>query len=93
MKNRSIAYNIFELVSSTIMFILLLVVLWKSLSYWCIIYIPILKDITLSLDYKMFNVAILITIVTILGRWIEGRIKSIIDSINNINKKEVLDGR
>ena len=64
--------DLLELVSSIIFVGFLSALLYFSLKYWT-------TNIGLVLNFhaKMFSVAMLITVVTVIAQWLEGRIKVI----------------
>jgi len=76
------------LFASFFMVFLLLIVLYFSFSYWTQNY-PINNPI----EDKMFYIAVGIAIVTSISQWIDGRIKSIIKSINILKNKGGVNGR
>ena len=71
------------LFSSFFMVFLLLYILYFSIQYWNHNY-PLVPDF----ESKMFSIAMLIAIVTIIAQWIEGRTKAIIKSSNNLFKSK-----
>ncbi|MCK9371124.1 hypothetical protein M0R04_14525 [Candidatus Dojkabacteria bacterium] len=69
--------DILNLFSSVVLLALLLIVLYYSLDYWSKIF-DIMAYTKTPFNQKMFSVALLIAIVTVIAEWIEGRIKTII---------------
>lgn len=77
--------NIF---SSFVMVFLLLAVLLFSLSYWSSQF-----GIITDFSGKMFSLALVISFVTVIAQWIQGRVTSINKSILRLKrKKEVQNG-
>lgn len=84
MKVISKLFDWLELISSSIFICFLVVVLWFSLKYWTA-YIPHIR----IFEDRMFSVALIITIATVLGQWLEGRINAIIKVVKRLKQKEV----
>lgn len=67
-----------ELFSSVIMVLLLVVLLVSSISYWS----SEMISLQMPLNMRLFSIALIITIVTVILQWIEGRIEAIVRLVN-----------
>lgn len=76
-------FDFLNIVGTSFFIVLLLVVLVNSLEYWSINF-TIQQINEVSFESKMYSLAIIIVIVTVFGEWLNGRIKSLINSINNL---------
>ncbi len=90
MKTRKI-FDLIEFVTSIIVTLLLLVVLWYSLDFWNEFYRANIAVIKLNM--LMFYVGVLIAVVTVLAQWIQGRIIAIIRSWNILRSKGGVCGK
>jgi len=78
-KSKNPIWDILIILAAVIMICFLLVTLYFSFSYW--------KDNfprTQPIDNIMFYTSIGIVIVTVLGQWIDGRVRIIVKCINNL---------
>lgn len=64
--------------ASLFMIVILLVVLFYSLEYWVGVYVLIE-----SFSQKMFSIGLIISVVTVLAQWIEGRLRLILKIVNS----------
>ena len=78
-RNGNSLLEVLNIVGSLIMVGLLLTMLYFSFVYWQNNF-PATYDISV----RMFYVSIGVVIVTVTGQWIEGRVRSIINSINRL---------
>lgn len=76
------SFEVLNIISSIIMVIFLLIVLYFSVSYWTENFDP-----SIPIKANMFYVGILIAIVTTIAQWIEGKINTIILSFNLIKRR------
>lgn len=73
--------EVLYLISSLVMAILLIVLLYSSMLFWND---NIPKMNFLNFNAQMWSIAVLIAVVTITVQWIEGRIRAIIKSWNRL---------
>lgn len=74
--------------SSAFMLVLLVIILYFSLKFWVANFNP-----NFPMDILSYYIAQAIVIVSVLGRWIEGRLKAIIRYLNKIGGVNGRKGR